>query len=81
MLFKSRKKYSIIFYLPTRNMHPPKLFNRARTKPCFFLSRLAKIYARPRIPQAVPAQLKNLRGKSDKFIYLLRNKISNSYGN
>ena len=54
MLFKSRKKYSIIFYLPTRNMHPPKLFNRARTKPCFFLSRLARIYARPRIPQAVP---------------------------
>ena len=35
-------------------MHPPKLFNRARTKPCFFLSRLARIYARPRIPQAVP---------------------------
>ena len=27
------------------------------------------------------AQRKNLRGKSDKFIYLLRNKISNSYGN
>ena len=27
------------------------------------------------------AQCKNLRGKSDKFIYLLRNKISNSYGN
>ena len=50
MLFKSRKKYSIIFYLPTRNMHPPKLFNRARTKPCFFLSRLARIYARPTNP-------------------------------
>ena len=54
MLFKSRKKYSIIFYLPTRNMHPPKLFNRARTKPCFFQSRLTRIYARARIPQAVP---------------------------
>ena len=27
------------------------------------------------------AQRKNLRGKSDKFIYLLRNKISNNYGN
>ena len=54
MLFKSRKKYSKIFYLPTRNMHPPTLFNRARTKPCFFQSRLARIYARPRIPQAVP---------------------------
>ena len=31
-----------------------RLFNRARTNPCFFLSRLARIYARPRIPQAVP---------------------------
>ncbi len=50
MLFKNRKKYSIIFYLPTRNMHPTKLFNRARTKPCFFQSRLARIYARPANP-------------------------------
>ena len=33
MLFKSRKKYSIIFYLPIRNMHPPRLFNRARQNP------------------------------------------------
>ena len=30
-----------------------RLFNRARTKPCFFQSRLTRIYARPRIPQAV----------------------------
>ena len=29
----------------------------------------------------IKAQRKNLRGKSDKFIYLLRNKISNNYGN
>ena len=34
-----------------------------------------------RIPQVFTAQRKNLRGKSDKFIYLLRNKISNNYGN
>lgn len=27
------------------------------------------------------AQRKNLRGKSNKFISLLRNKISNNYGN
>ena len=33
------------------------------------------------IKQVITAQRKNLRGKSDKFIYLLRNKISNSYGN
>ena len=31
-----------------------RLFNRARTKPCFFQSQLTRIYARPRIPQAVP---------------------------
>ena len=33
------------------------------------------------IKEFIMAQRKNLRGKSDKFIYLLRNKISNSYGN
>ena len=31
-----------------------RLFNRARTKACFFQSRLTRIYARARIPQAVP---------------------------
>ena len=31
-----------------------QIVQSGQTKPCFFLFRLARIYARPRIPQAVP---------------------------